>query len=107
MSIGEHKYLTLQRTRSTRSSHNSEYCRPQTYSDALKYSFFPTTILHWNIGTIPYWNSLPLTVDAVETTEEFRALILMTQPEGFFSNFKILHSPDNDQISDQRVYEDR
>ena len=44
MSINKDKYLTpSQRTRSTRSSHNSQYwyCRPQTYSDAVKYSFFP------------------------------------------------------------------
>ena len=41
MSIDKDKYLTSsQRTRSTRSSHNSQYCRPQTYSDALKFSFF-------------------------------------------------------------------
>ena len=34
MSIDKDKYLTLsQKTRSTRSSHNSQYCRPQTYSD--------------------------------------------------------------------------
>ena len=39
MSIDKDKYLTLsQRTRFTRSSHNSQYCRHQTYSDALKYS---------------------------------------------------------------------
>ena len=37
MSIDKDKYLTpSQSTRSTRSSHNSQYCRPQTYSDALK-----------------------------------------------------------------------
>ena len=42
MSIDKDKYLTpSQSTRSTRSSHNSQYCRPQTYSDALKYFFFP------------------------------------------------------------------
>ena len=68
MSIDKDKYLTLsQSTRSTRSSHNSQYCRPQTYSDALKYSFFPRTI--------PHWNSLAPSVVAAETTEEFRALI--------------------------------
>ena len=40
MSIDKDKYLTpSQSTRSTRSSHNSQYCRPQTYSDALKYFF--------------------------------------------------------------------
>ena len=68
MSIDKDKYLTpSQSTRSTRSSHNSQYCRPQTYSDALKYSFFPRTI--------PHWNSLAPSVVAAETTEEFRALI--------------------------------
>ena len=47
MSIDKDKYLTpSQSTRSTRSSHNSQYCRPQTYSDDLKYSFFPRTIPH-------------------------------------------------------------
>ena len=40
ISIDKDKYLTpSQSTRSTRSSHNSQYCRPQTYSDAPKYSF--------------------------------------------------------------------
>ena len=68
MSIDKDKYLTLsQRKRSTRSSHNSQYCRPQTYSDALKYSFFPSTI--------PHWNSLAPTVVAAETTEGYRSLI--------------------------------
>ena len=68
LSIDKDKYLTpSQSTRSTRSSHNSQYCRPQTYSDALKYSFF--------LRTIPHWNSLAPSVVAAETTEEFRALI--------------------------------
>ena len=68
MSIDKDKYLTLsQSTRSTRSSHNSQYCTPQTYSGALKYSFF--------LRTIPHWNSLAPSVVAAETTEEFRALI--------------------------------
>ena len=63
MSIDKDKYLTpSQRTQSTRSLHNSQYCRPQTYSDALKYYFFSRTIL-------------PPTVVAAETTEEFKALI--------------------------------
>ena len=86
MSIDKDKYLTpSQSTRSTRSSHNSQYCRPQTYSDALKYSFFPRTI--------PRWNSLAPSVVAAETTEELRALIQMTQPKAAFF-FKILkHSP--------------
>ena len=51
----------------TRASHNSQYCRPQTYSDALRYSFSPRTI--------PHWNSLAPTVVAAETRDEFRALI--------------------------------
>ena len=67
MSIDKDKYLTpYQSTRSTRSSYNSQYCRPQTYSDALKYSFFPRSIPHWNI--------LAPSVVAAETTEGFRAL---------------------------------
>ena len=42
MSIDTDKYLTpSQSTRSTGSSHNSQYCRPQTKSDALECSFFP------------------------------------------------------------------
>ena len=69
MSIDKDKYLTpSQSTRSTRPSHNSQYCRPQTYSDALKYSFFFPR-------TIPHWNSLAPSVVAAETTEEFKALI--------------------------------
>ena len=56
-----------QSTRSSRSSHKSQYCRPQTYSDALKYSFFSRTITHWN--------SLAPSVVEAETTEKFRALI--------------------------------
>ena len=65
MSIDKDKYLTLsQSTRSTRSSHSSQYCRPQTYSDALKYSF-PQ-------GLFPHCNSLASSVVAAETTEEFR-----------------------------------
>ena len=68
MSIDKDKYLTpSKRIRSTRSSHNSQYCRPQASSDALKYSFFPRTIPHWNSGA--------QTVVTAETTEElnFRA----------------------------------
>ena len=49
-------------------------------------------------------------VVTAETTEEFRALIYTTQPEGVFSLFfKIskLHSPDNDQNLIDRVSEER
>ena len=61
MSIDKGKYLTpSQSTRSTRSSHNSQYYRPQTYSDALKYSFFPRTIPHWNslAPSVHLWSQL-------------------------------------------------
>ena len=68
ISIDKDKYLTpSQKTRSTRSSQNSQYCRTQTYSDALKFSFFPRTI--------PHWNRLASSVVAAETTVEFRAPI--------------------------------
>ena len=68
MSVDKDKYLTpSQSTRSTRSSHNLQYCRPQTYNYALKYSFFPRTI--------PHWNSLAPSLVAAETTKEFRELI--------------------------------
>ena len=71
MSINKHKYLTP--SQSTRSDQvitqltDMVYCRPQTYSDALKYSFCPRTI--------PHWKSLAPSVVPAETTEEFRALI--------------------------------
>ena len=45
VSIDKDKYLTpSQRTRSARSSHNSQYCRPQTYIDTL---FFFSQGLVW------------------------------------------------------------
>ena len=44
-----------------------QYTRYMSYSDALKNSFFPRTI--------PLWNSLPSSVVASKTTEEFKALI--------------------------------
>ena len=67
-SIDKDNYLTpSQSTRNTRSSHISQYCRPKTYSDTLKCSFFQRTISHCN--------SLDSSVVAEKTTEEFRALI--------------------------------
>ena len=45
-----------------------EYHRHQTYCDALKNSFFPRTI--------PHWNSLPPSVASAQSTEEFRALLI-------------------------------
>ena len=68
VSFDKDKYLTpAPRLRSTRVSHDSQYTRYMSYSDALKNSFFPRTI--------PLWNSLPSSVVASKTTEEFKALI--------------------------------
>ena len=68
VSLDKDKYLTpAPRLRSTRASHDSQYTRYMSYSDALKNSFFPRTI--------PLWNSLPSSVVASKTTEEFNALI--------------------------------
>ena len=53
---------------STRSSQSAQYCRYQTYRDALKNSFFPRTI--------PQWNSLSPSVVNSQTAEEFRALLI-------------------------------
>ena len=49
--------------RQTRASHELQYTRYLTYSDALKYSFFPRTI--------PVWNTLPASVVSDESTEVF------------------------------------
>ena len=69
VSIEKDKYLTPARSlKSTRSSHSAQYCRYQTYSDALKNSFFPRTI--------PQWNSLSPSVVNSQTAEEFRALLI-------------------------------
>ena len=67
VSIEKDKYLTPARSlKSTRSSHSAQYCRYQTYSDALKNSFFPQTI--------PQLNSLSPSVVNSQTAEELRAL---------------------------------
>ena len=69
VSIGKDEYLTPAHSlKSTRSPHSAQYCRYQTYSDALKNSFFP--------GTIPQWNSLSASVVNSQTAEEFRALLI-------------------------------
>ena len=68
ISIDKDKYLTSsQRKISTRPSHSSQYCSPQTYSDTLKYSYF--TMAN------PHWTSMAPTVVAAKTTVDFRALI--------------------------------
>ena len=69
VSIEKDKYLTPTHSlKSTRSSHSAKYCRYQTYSDALKNSFFPQTI--------PQLNNLSPSVVNSQSTEEFRALLL-------------------------------
>ena len=65
VSIEKDKYMTPAHSlKTTRSSHSAQYRRHQTYSDALKNSFFP--------HTIPHWNSLPPSVANAQSTEEFR-----------------------------------
>ena len=69
LSIKKDKYLTPAFSlKSTRSSHSAQYCRNQTYSDALKNSFSPRTISQWN-------SLSPLVVN-FQTAEEFRALLI-------------------------------
>ena len=68
VSLDKDKYLTpAPRFKYTRASHDSQYTRYISYSDALKNSVFPRNI--------PLWNSLPSSVVASKTTEEFKALI--------------------------------
>ena len=64
VSIEKDKYMTP----AHRSSHSAQYCRHQTYCDALKNYFFPRTI--------PHWNSLSPSVANTQSTEEFRALLI-------------------------------
>ena len=72
VSLDKDKYLTpAPRLRSTRASHDSQYTRYMSYSDALKNSFFPRTI--------PLWNSLPSSVVASKTTEEFLRFLFRTK----------------------------
>ena len=54
--------------KTTRLSHSAQYRRHQTYSNALKNSFFPRTI--------PHWNSLSPSVANNQSTEEFRTLLI-------------------------------
>ena len=69
VSIEKDKYMTPAHSlKTTRSSHSAHFLRHQTYSDALKNSFFPRTI--------PHWNSLLPSVANAQSTEEFRALLI-------------------------------
>ena len=86
VSIEKDKYMTPAHSlKTTRLSHSAQYRRHQTYSDALKNSFFPRTI--------PHWNSLPPSVANVQSTEEeFRALLIQTkiQPKVFVFFFCVV-----------------
>ena len=56
VSIEKDKYLTPARSlKSTRSSHSAQYCRYQTYSDALKNSFSPG-LFHSKIVFLLRWS---------------------------------------------------
>ena len=69
VSFEKDKYMTPAHSLKTiRSSHSAQYRRHQTYSDALKNSFFPQTI--------PHWNSLSPSVANIQSTEELRALLI-------------------------------
>ena len=66
VSLDKDRYLTpAPNLRSTRASHNSQYTRYMSYSDALKNSFFPRTI--------PLWNSLPSSVVSSKGTSRQRS----------------------------------
>ena len=69
VSMEKDKYLTSAHSlKSTRAFHSAQYCRYQTYSDALKNSFSPRTI--------PQWNGLSSLVVNSQTSEKFRALLI-------------------------------
>ena len=70
VSIEKDKYIIPAHSlKTTRSSHSAQHGRHQTYSDALKNSFSPQTI--------PHWNSLSPSVANTRSTEEFRALLIL------------------------------
>ena len=82
VSIENDKYLTPAHSlKSTRASHSAQYCRCQTYSDALKNSIFPELI--------PQWNGLSPSLVISQTTEEFRALLISQNTAERFSCFFI------------------
>ena len=115
VSVEKDKYLTPAHSlKSTRSSHSAQYCRYQTYSDALKNSFSPRTI--------PQWNRLSPSVVNSQTTEEFRALLIWSKTQLkdfscfcffcfvfvlFFSKFQIRTPCRNDQNLIEPVLQER
>ena len=70
VSIEKDKFMTPAHSlKTTRSSHSAQYRRHPTNSDALKNSFSPRTI--------PHWNSLSPSVAKTKSTEEsIRALLI-------------------------------
>ena len=69
VSIEKDKYIApAYSLKTTRSSHSAQYHRHQTYRDALKNFFFPQTIQHWN-GLSP-------SVANMQSTEEFKTLLI-------------------------------
>ena len=71
VSVNKDRYLTpATATTQTRASkiNNTQYRRYQSYSDALKNSFFPRTI--------PQWNSLSSSAVGAKSAEEFKARIV-------------------------------
>ena len=70
VSLNKDRYLTpVTSSTQTRASklNSNQYRRYQAYSDALKNSFFPRTI--------PHWNSLPSSVVNAITAGEFKSPI--------------------------------
>ena len=56
LSIEKDKYLTPAHSlKSTKASHSAQYCRYQTYSDALKNSFFPE-LFHSGMVFLLLWS---------------------------------------------------
>ena len=54
-SIEKDKYLTSAHSlKSTRASHSAQYCRYQTYSDALKNTFFPELFHSGMVFLLPW-----------------------------------------------------
>ena len=96
VSIEKDKYMTPAHSlKTTRSSHSAQYRRHQTYSDALKNSFFPRTIPHWNSLPPSVANrlgkSLKPTIIASFSYNSFKRLANWSLEDMFFGNtFKSL-----------------
>ena len=114
VSIEKDKYLTTAHSlKSTRASHSAQCCRYQTYSDALKNSFFfPRTIylsgivflLRWSIPTL--LRSLGYSSFSQNTAERFFFFFFFFC-FFFFSKFQIRTPWRNDQNLIEPVTRDR